>query len=368
MTVAPSAFLNIPSYPTDRYALVADRLKALLFTRNHVLPIQAEALLALEAAATSIARPGLSAVNVVTSPYGAYFGAWLRRGGTDVVDVTAEPGQPIGIDAVRQAVGASRRLDIVAMVHGEAANGALNPIAEIMAMARGRGALTVVDAVASFGAHPLAVDALGLDIVAIGPQKALGGPAGLSALCVSDKAWEHIAKGGAPSPSMLSLQDLKQNWIDAGRGMLPGTPSPVEFWALDATLDRVEGEGIGRLVSRHQQAMRATRAGLRALGVVPWIKDDACASALVTSAPVPAGIEADAVIAAAATYGVTLGRGFGDIADRLVRLDHTGARAAFAPVLANVVAYGAALDALGIVVDMGKAAEAVTGEYATAAG
>lgn len=360
----PSALLNLPAYPADRYAVTADRLKALLSTRSDVLLIQAEALLALEAAATSVARPGLSAVNIVTSPYGSYFGAWLRRGGADVIDVTAEPGQPIALAAVRRAVEALPRLDLLSVVHGEAANGALNPIAEIVTLARAQGALTVVDAVASFGAHPFAVDALGVDIVAIGPQKALGGPTGLSALSVSDRAWAHIAAIAQAAPSLLSLHDLKQNWIDSGRGVLPGTPSAMEFWALEATLDRVEAEGIEHLVARHQQAASATRAGLRALGIAPWIASDASASALVTTAPVPEGIGAEALITAAARFGVALGRGFGDIADRLVRLDHTGARAAFTPVLANVVAYGAALRTFGHAVDLGRAAEAVTAAYA----
>jgi aspartate aminotransferase-like enzyme len=361
--LTPSAFLNVPAYPADRYALTADRLKSLLFTKSDVLLVQAEALLALEAVATSVARPGLSAVNVVTSPYGAYFGAWLRRGGVDVRDVLAEPGQPVSLAAVRNAIDALPELDILSVVHGEAANGALNPIAEITSFARARGALSIVDAVASFGAHPLAVDMLDLDIVAIGPQKAIGGPAALSAVAVSDRAWTHIAAAPRAAPSSLSLYDLKENWIDAGRGMLPGTPSAGDFWALEAALDRVEAEGIVALVGRHQQAARASRSGLRALGIEPWIGDDASASALVTSAPVPAGIDAGAVIATAAGYGIALGRGFGDIADRLVRLDHTGARAAFPTVLANVIAYGAALAALGIAVDLGRAAEAVTAAY-----
>jgi aspartate aminotransferase-like enzyme len=62
---------------------------------------------------------------------------------------------------------------------------------------------------------------------------------------------------------------------------------------------------------------------------------------------------------------VLLGRGFGDIGDRLVRLDHTGAKAEFSNVLANVVAYGTALRLLGTKVDVGAAAEAVASAYAS---
>ncbi|MCX5495584.1 aminotransferase class V-fold PLP-dependent enzyme [Kaistia dalseonensis] len=361
-----NALLDVPNYPADRYASLADRLKRLLATEADLLFIQAEAILALEAVAASIARPGLTAINIITSPYGTYFSAWLRRGGVTVHDVVAEPGQPIELVAVKAAINDLPSLDILAVVHGEAANGALNPIAEIAALARARDALVVVDAVASVGAHPLAIDSLGVDIVAIGPQKALGGPVGLSAVTVSERAWAHIAATPRFSPSILSLLDLKENWLDRGRGVLPGTPPPLDFWALEAAVDRVEAEGIDRLVARHQLAARASRAGLRALGIEPWIRDDHAASALVTAAPVPEGIDAEVLIATAAEFGIALGRGFGDIKDRLVRFDHTGARAAFASVIASVVGYGAALGKLGITVDVGAAAEAVALTYALA--
>ena len=355
--------LDIPPLGAGSYAPLADRLQHLFDTRSDILFVQAEALLALEAAAASLARPGLVAVNVVTSPYGGYFGAWLRRGGASVTDVVAEPGQPAEASAVAAAIAELGSVDLVALVHAEAANGALNPLDEVAALARGAGALLVVDAVASAGGHVLDIDALGIDLCVLGPQKALGGPTGLSMVAVSRRAFAAMAAASRPAPSLLSLLDIKEAWLDRGRGALPGTPPPLEFRALEAALDRLEAEGLAARIARHQKAARASRAGLRALGITPWIVDDARASALVTAAPVPEGITADDLIAAAARFGVALGRGFGTIEDRLVRFDHTGIRAAFPPVLANVVAYGAALETLGRDVDLGAAAVAVTAAW-----
>ncbi|WP_237155389.1 pyridoxal-phosphate-dependent aminotransferase family protein [Oryzibacter oryziterrae] len=363
----PSALLDLPLFPAARYAEIADRIGRLLATTADVLPIQAEAVLALEAIAASVARPGLKAVNVVTSPYGLGFGAWLRRGGVEVTDVVADAGQPVTIDAVRQALAATPDADLLALVHGEAANGALNPLEEIVGLAKARDLLVIVDAVASVGAHPLPIDELGLDIVALGPQKALAGPTGLSAVTVSARAWRHIAQTPQPAPSILSLADLKQNWLDKGRGALPGTPPPLEFWALDAALARVEAEGFASLIARHQQATAATRSAVRALGATLWITNDRSASALVTSVTVPPAIDAEALIAAAAEFGVTLGRGFGSIEGHLVRLDHSGQRATLPTVLANVVGLGVALQRLGQTVNIGAAAEAVVRAYAASA-
>jgi len=360
--------LDVPNYPADRYAPLADRLRKMLATRSDLLFIQAEALLALEASAISLARPGITALNIVTSPYGAYFGAWLRRGGASVDEITAASGQPIALDAVEAALSAQKSLDIVALVHGEGANGVLNPLAEIAEHARRRNALVVVDAVASFGAHGLDLDKLGIDIAVIGPQKALAGPAGLSAVTVSERAWAHIAKTADFAPSSLSLAEIKATWLDTGRDALPGTPSALEFWALEAAIDRIEAEGLANVIARHAQAARAARAGLRGLGITPWIADDASASNLVTSAPVPPGLDANRIIAEAATAGVALGKGFGDIEGKLVRLDHTGPRASFTSVVASVTAYGKAVAKLGGKADVGAGAAAVASAYFDTAG
>jgi aspartate aminotransferase-like enzyme len=359
-----NALLNPPAFPADRYAPLADRLKRLLTTTSDVIFVQAEAILALEAAALSLARPGMTAINIVTSPYGGYFGAWLRRGGASVHEIVAPPGLPIAIEAVEAAIKGVPQLDLIAVVHAETSSGILNPLAAIATLARARGALLVVDAVASIGGHPLEIDALGIDIAVIGPQKALGGPAGLAAVSVSQRAWTAMAKAPDFSPSNLSLLDIKKNWLDRGRGVPPGMPSPLEFWALEAALDRVEAEGLDALIARHQLAANASRAGLRALGTAPWIADDRSASALATAAPVPTGIDVDQVIAMTAEWGVVLTPGFGEVSNRLVRLDHAGAKANFSAVLANVFAFGSALARLGEKVDVGAAAQAITSVYA----
>lgn len=358
-----STLLDTPPFPATGFAGLADRIAALLGTRNDVLLVQGEAIIALEATAHSLARPGLEALNMVTSPYGAWFGQWLGRGGATVHDLVAEPGQPIRIEAVKQALDAHPGIKLVALVHAESASGILNPLPEIARLAKARGALIVVDAVASVGGHALEVDALGIDIAVIGPQKALGGSAGLSALSVSAAAWEAIGRDGAPVNSILSLLDHKTLWLDKGRGALPGMPSALEFYALDAALERIEAEGLEAVIARHAIAARATQAGLHILGITPWA-EGADASALVTGAKLPEHIRASDVLAAAAPFNAGLSAGVGDIAERLVRLNHTGPRANQAMVLASLAALGQALHALGAHTDIATALDAVAEIYA----
>lgn len=352
---------DAPPFPAAGYAPLADTVARLLGTRSDVLLIQGEAVVALEAVASSLGRPGLRALNVVTSLYGSWFGAWLRRAGAEVRDLTAPPGKPVAAADVGAALAAEGS-DLVAIVHAESAYGIANPLEAVAAAAKAHGALLVVDAVASVGGHALDVDALGIDVAVIGPQKALGGQAGVSAVTVSPAAWERVAPAGE-APSILSLADQRALWLDTGRGALPGTPSALEFHALAQALARVEAEGLAKVLERHRRAGAAARAGARRLTGRDWVPADA-ASNLVTAVALPEGLAAGEVLAAAAP-GHALSAGVGPAGERLVRLNHTGPRARAETVLGDLAVLGRALATLGQGGELGEAlaaAEAAWGE------
>ncbi len=321
-----TVLLDPPAFPASGYAPLADRVARLLETRNDVLFVQAEAVVALEAVATSLATPALKALNIVTSPYGTLFGGWLRRGGATVTDLVADPARPVTVEAVEAVLDAAEGIDVIALVHAESASGILNPLEAIAKRAKERGILLVVDAVASIGGHPVAVDALGIDIAVIGPQKALAGPAGISAVSVSKRAWALIDRPDAPVNSVLSLADQKRDWLDKGRGALPGTPPPLEFHALKAALDRIEAEGLETVLRRHARTAAQARAALDDLGLTAFEAGER-ASNLVTTVVLPEGVEPDSLLVLEEVVRVELTAGVGPGSERLLRINHTGRRA-----------------------------------------
>jgi aspartate aminotransferase-like enzyme len=361
MAFDPKSLLDVPPFPADGYAKIADRIAAILKTESDVLLVQGEAIVALEATAASIASPTVHALNIVTSPYGGMFGNWLRRGGATVLDIQGEPGMPITMDEVVYALETRPQVNLIALVHAESATGILNPLREIADYVRGRPIMLVVDAVASAGGHTLDVDGLGIDICVIGPQKSLGGPAGVSAITVSAGAWWLLVdREDAPRGSILSLKDHWNNWLTEGRGALPGMPSALEWHALEAALDRFEAEGVDAAVARHAKAAAAARAGLRALGVELWIEDETKASNLVTAAKLPAGVEQAAFLReVGGVSGIDAAVGVRG----LVRLNHTGERARLEPVFEGLRAFGGALEKLGVTADVAAAERAARGAF-----
>lgn len=129
---------------------------------------------------------------------------------------------------VAAALEADPAIELVAFVRGESLSGNVNPAEEICRVVRAHGALCIVDAVASVGAHPLETSRWGMDLCIAGPQKALAGSSGSSLVSVSERAREAIrANPSAPRGTCASLLDWKDRWIDAGPRQIPGTPAVV---------------------------------------------------------------------------------------------------------------------------------------------
>ncbi|WP_445400156.1 pyridoxal-phosphate-dependent aminotransferase family protein [Streptomyces sp. LE64] len=332
----------------DRFAAIERQVAGLLHTAQDVVITQGEALLPLEGCIRGAAGPGTTALNVITGPYGQTFGDWLRDCGAKVVDLAVPYHAAVAPEQVEEALAGHPEIDFVSLVHAEAATGNTNPVAEIGEVVRRHGALFMLDAVASVAAEPLLTDAWGVDLCVIGAQKAMGGPAGVSAVSVSERAWRRMAANPrAPRRSYLSLLDWKERWIDAGRRGLPHAPAQLEMLALQACVERIEATGPEVVMERHAAAARAVRAGAVALGVglEPYVHEARHAAPVATTLRVPEAVDASAVVARALDLdpGVPLVAGGGTLAQEMVRVNHYGPNASPEVVERSLAALGGAL-------------------------
>ncbi|WP_051966206.1 pyridoxal-phosphate-dependent aminotransferase family protein [Kitasatospora mediocidica] len=347
--------LDLPPLTAARFAAIEDRVAALLRTGNDVVVMQGEALLPLEAAVKGAAHPGSTALNIVTGPYGQTFGGWLRDSGAKVVDLAVPFDTAVSAEQVAQALRDRPETAFVSLVHAEAATGNTNPVAEIAAVVREHGALLMLDAVASVAAEPLLTDAWGVDLCVIGGQKAMGGPAGVSAVAVSPRAWERIAANpAAPRRSYLSLLDWRDRWTAAGRTVLPHAPAQLEMLALEACLDRIAAEGLDGALARHRATAAALRAGVLALGTLtPYVRRAEDAAPVATTLRTPSGLDAAALVADVlrADPGVPVQSAGGALAREVLRVNHYGSAASPGTVRRTLDALAAALRERGLPAD-----------------
>ncbi|MEU5436360.1 aminotransferase class V-fold PLP-dependent enzyme [Streptomyces sp. NPDC020719] len=357
--------LDLAPLSAARFAAIERRVAALLATEQDVVIMQGEALLPLEGCIRGAAHPGSTALNVVTGPYGQAFGNWLRDCGASVVDLEVPFHTAVTAEDVDRALTEHPEIDFVSLVHAEAATGNTNPVAEIGEVVRRHGALFMLDAVASVAAEPLLPDVWGVDLCVIGAQKAMGGPAGVSAVSVSERAWARIAANPrAPRRSYLSLLDWKERWIDGGRKALLHAPAQLEMLALEACVERIEAEGLDAVTARHASAAAATRAGASALGggLAPYVHDARDAAPVATTLRTPAGVDASELVAKAlaADPALPLIAGGGALAKEMIRVNHYGVDATRGAVQSSLAALGAALGESGRPVDLEAARRAVS--------
>lgn len=197
----------------------------------------------METAVANLVKPGQQVLSVVTGYFGERLAATCERFGATVTRVEAPWGRAIDPSAVEAALGGGR-FDVLTIVHAETSTGVLNPAESVAALANAHGALTIVDAVTSLGAHPVEMGRWGVDAIYSCSQKGVGAPSGMSPVAFSARARER-----ASSHSFyFDLRLLEDYWL--GRKYHHTISAPLVYALLEA-LAVIDDEGMEARSARH---------------------------------------------------------------------------------------------------------------------
>jgi aspartate aminotransferase-like enzyme len=183
---------------------------------------------------------------------GAFSDKWLdvaRRCGKNAEPLQVEWGKHIDQKEVDRAL-ASGKFDTVTLIHNETSTGVMNPLAEICCtLAKYPDVVLIVDTVSSFSALKIDMDALGIDVMLTGAQKALALPPGFSLFSVSEKAFARAEKQKDRGYYFDFLEFKKQQ----AEWMTPSTPSIGHIFALQSKLEEIFEEGLQARFDRHSK-------------------------------------------------------------------------------------------------------------------
>jgi len=299
-------------------------LKKVYRTQYDVVIMQGEAILGLEAAASSLISPGDTVLNLVSGVFGKWYQSFIEKYGGRTVELSVPYNEAIDPATVRHALQEDPSIKFLSVVHSETPSGTVNPVREIGAIAKEFGVLTIVDTVSGLGGELLSPEDWNIDVAVAGPQKCLGGTPGLSLMAVSPEAWHAMEEKREPlRGSYLSILDWKESWIQEHR--FPYTPSVSEVYALESVLTQVLEEGVENYVDRHQLIAQACRAGVKALGLELWAARDKINGAAVTAVRFPQGITDEQLRGhLRQCYDMMISPGYGELKGQLFRLGHMG--------------------------------------------
>jgi aspartate aminotransferase-like enzyme len=190
---------------------------------------------------------------------GAFSDKWLdvsKRCGKEAEALQVPWGSPIRAEQV-DAKLATGQFDALTLIHNETSTGVMSPLGEIAALKRKYPDVTfIVDSVSSMTATRIDFDALGLDVLLAGTQKAFALPPGMAVFVCSPAA---LAKA-ARTPDRGYYFDLVEFQKNAEQSMTPSTPSIGHVYALASKLEDIFAEGVEARYARHQKLAEMTRA------------------------------------------------------------------------------------------------------------
>ena len=227
------------------YRDIHPKLQTLFGTKQPVFLSTSSAWGVMEASIRNLVDRG-----VLCCMCGAFSDKWLevaRRCGKKAEPLQVDWGKHIDHKNVDRAL-ATGKFDAVTLIHNETSTGVMNPLPEICCtLAKYPDVALVVDTVSSFSGVKIDMDALGIDIMLTGAQKALALPPGFSLFAVSEKAFartEKIASRGFYF-DFLEFKEQQAEW------MTPSTPSIGHIFALQSKLAEILAEGPTNRYERH---------------------------------------------------------------------------------------------------------------------
>jgi alanine-glyoxylate transaminase/serine-glyoxylate transaminase/serine-pyruvate transaminase len=286
---------------------------------------------AWEAALTNVLSKGDRILVLESGKFGLDWGDAAARLGVEIETLKGDwrhAVRPAEVERrLRDDKSGSGAFKAVLAVQIETSSGVANDIVAIgqAIKAARHDALFVVDAVASLGCVPFAMDAWGVDVAVSASQKGLMTPPGLSFVAAGNRASDAHRKAGLRTPYWdWTAREGGSHYQKYG-----GTPPEQLVFALRRAIDMLFEEGLDNVFLRHRLLAEAVRRAGEVWKkgstidfnvVEPAERSDAVTTFLMADGGDPGALRdyCDS------KCGVVLGRGLGKLQGRAFRIAHMG--------------------------------------------
>jgi len=284
---------------------VIENLKYVFQTENDILLFSSSGTGGMEAS--------------ISGAFGERFINILGSFGIEVIPLRCEWGKIIDPQLVAKELDRNRDIRAVFATLVETSTGVVNDIKSLGKICREHKTLLVVDAVSGLGVEELKADGWGVDVIISASQKGLMTPPGLSFISISEKAWE----ASETSRIYRFYWDFKTYREFLEKGQPPYTPPVSLVFGLDEALRMIKEEGIEKVWERQKRLAKATREGVKELGLELLAKESF--SNGVTAIKVPENIDGLEILGRLRKkYGVTLAGGQEKLKGKIFRIGHMG--------------------------------------------
>jgi len=316
-------------------------------TKQTVFTVTASGTGAFEAALATVLAPGSKVLNVSNGKFAERWAQMSKTFGCEVKELKLEYGTAATAEMISTELKAAK-YDAVILVHSETSAATVCDLEAIAKVVRSHGdTLLFVDGITSIGSLPFKMDEWGVDVAVTGSQKALMLPPGLGFVALSDRAWAVADKNTTQRDFYFDLKKYRKSITD---GDTPFTPANTLIEALAVALKMIKAEGIENIWKRTHVIAKATREGMKALGLEVFSKSP---SDSVSSFKYPEGVtDKDFRGKLKTKHNIHIAGGQGTMEGKVFRVNHMGYTDAY-DALAVVAAVEHTLKSLGKPVNFG---------------
>lgn len=287
-----------------------------------VLPIHATGRAAMEGAILNFFKPGDTLIAVCNGRFGEMWSEYAERYGLSVVRVAEDWERSVDPAEVGSALDTNPHAKAVLVAHSDTSTGVLNPVAEIAALARGYGALSLVDGISSIGGVPFAFDAWDIDFAVVSSQKCLMCSPGMALAVVGARAWQAAESGGMPR-AYLDFASIRRT-LSGGRPETPGTTPVLLVLQLLESIRIIREEGMADVFRRHEALADRIRNRATKLGFTLHGARILARSPTLTALRVPDSVDPEELRARVRHEGVQIAGGLRAYKRTCVRIGHMG--------------------------------------------
>ncbi len=307
---------------SEQLGAVVEMMRPLFGTTGDVLPVHTTGRGAMEAAICNLFSRGEELIACCNGKFGNMWSGFAESYGLTVHRVSKDWSQGLDHAEIEQAFVDFPGTKALLVVHSDTSTGVLNDVEAVAALARSRGALTLVDSISGVGGVPFRFDDWGVDVAVTGSQKCLMSSPGLAFAVMGPRAWKATESASLPA-NYWNFGAIRET-LAGTRPETPGTTPVHLVLQLREALAMIHEEGLQQVFDRHEAMGRTTTDHVASLGLELQCPALPHHSPTLTAIDVPEELTADAIRSGMREKGILVAVGLGPFEGRSIRIGHMG--------------------------------------------
>lgn len=304
------------------YKSIIEKTQQVFQTQNDIVLLTASGTGAVEASVVNLIKKGDKVVIPVNGEFGTRLADLIDSWGGQSIRINAPFGENPSIDKIQEALENNKDVKALYAVYNETSTGTtIRYMDKLGDLCSSKGVFFIADAVSILGGDELPVDRWNIDICVTASQKALAAPPGVSPISISPKTKKYM-QANPPPTQYLNLKRYFKYYEEHFE--TPFTPALPLFCAFDEALDIILEEGMDNRIKRHRICADAFYAGLNAMGLTPFAKENARSNVVIALNYLDGMDDKKFRELLSKIFRVLVAGGFGDLKGKVFRIGNMG--------------------------------------------